>query len=101
MFNDAGFDAQEFRNICGPQDIFTNVKLNKRNSQVLDREGFTIPQLYQERFVIERTNVWIDAFKNLIIRYETKKYRWKSFHYIAFMMIFFRKKSMSFKQLQH
>ena len=96
MFNDAGFDAQEFRNICEPQDIFTNVKLNKRNSQVLDREGFTIPQLYQERFVIERTNVWIDAFKNLIIRYETKKYTWKSFHYIAFMMIFFRNKSMSF-----
>ena len=93
---DAGFDAQEFRNICESQAIFANVKLNKRNAQVLDREVFIIPELYQERFVIERVNAWIDAFKNLIIRYETKKHTWKSFHYIAFMITFFRNKKMTF-----
>ena len=29
--------------------------------------------LYEQRFVIERTNAWVDTFKALLVRFETNK----------------------------
>jgi transposase len=40
--------------------------------------------LYKERFVVERTNVWLDAFKAILVRFETKKMYWKALNIIAF-----------------
>ena len=87
---DAGFDSRKFRNHCYANDISANIDFNKRNNTeyediILDEE------LYKNRFVIERTNAWLDAFKNLIIRYDTKSSSWKAWHYMALIVIFARR----------
>lgn len=46
-----------------------NIDFNKKD---IDNQPFKDEQIYELRFVLERTNVWLDAFKALTTRYETK-----------------------------
>ncbi len=46
--------------------------------------------LYKERFSVERTNAWLDAFKALLVRFETKAQTWMGLHYLAFSLILIR-----------
>jgi len=87
---DAGFDSQAFRKICFSMGITANIDFNKRNSKNSDNQALLDDQLYKERFCVERTNAWIDAFKALLVRFETKIQTWLSLHYIAFSLIIIR-----------
>lgn len=88
---DAGFDARELRNFCTKKDLFANIDFNKRNGNMSDREEIFDKELYKRRFVIERMNAWIDGFKALLIRYETKEKHWRDLHLLAFACIIIRK----------
>jgi transposase len=85
---DAGFDTKEFRGYCNQHEIIGNIDQNKRNGE--QNEYLLDELLYKCRFVIERTNAWIDAFKALLIRFETSEVHWKSLHYMAFVIILMR-----------
>ena len=85
---DAGFDVKEFRQYCGKNEIFDNIDKNKRNG-ILSEKIFD-EMLYKCRFVIERTNAWLDAFKALLVRFETNKIHWKALHLLAFCAILLR-----------
>jgi transposase len=98
MNADAGFDSQNFRAFCDRLSILANFDSNKRNSKNPDQNDYYFDnQLYKERFVVERTNAWIDGFKNLIIRYETNAKHWLGLHYLAFSIILLRKVDLAFK----
>ena len=68
---DAGFDTKEFRNQLDELGIIDNIDNNKRNG--MNDASFIDELLYQKRFVIERTNAWLDAFKAILVKFETKK----------------------------
>ncbi len=44
-------------------------------------------QVYQRRFVAERTFAWADKFKRLLIRFERYDAHFLGAHYLAFTMI--------------
>jgi transposase len=85
---DAGFDVSDFRNYCQEKEIIDNIDLNPRNGT--EREVLFDDLLYKNRFVIERTNAWMDAFKALLIRFETNSLHWKSLCILAFIVILLR-----------
>jgi transposase len=85
---DASFDTKAFRDCLCKYDIADNIDKNKRNGQ--NDTSFFDDLLYQKRFIIERTNAWLDAFKAILVRFETKKSHWKSLNIIAFCMILLR-----------
>ena len=93
---DAGFDSQGFRNICFSKGIIANIDFNKRNSKNTDIQPLLDDKLYKERFSVERTNAWIDAFKALLIRFETKTQTWMSLHHLAFSLILIRNQTNHF-----
>lgn len=93
---DAGFDSKDFRQICLSKGIIANIDFNKRNAKDTDNQPLLDDQLYKERFSIERTNAWIDAFKALLIRFETKAQNWMSLHHLAFSLILIRGKTNHF-----
>lgn len=93
---DAGFDSEEFRKICFTKDIIANIDFNKRNSKDTDNQPLLDDLLYQERFSVERTNAWIDAFKALLVRFETKSQTWMSLHHLAFSLILIRNQTNHF-----
>jgi len=88
---DAGFDTDKFRDYCFSNDVFANIDFNPRNGKISEREYIFDNTLYKRRFVIERTNAWIDAFKTLLVRFDTKDLHWRSWHLIAFCAILLRK----------
>ncbi len=46
--------------------------------------------LYKCRFVIERTNAWLDAFKAVPVRFETNAVHWKALNLMVFCVILLR-----------
>ena len=45
---------------------------------------------YRRRWIIERTNAWLHAFRRLVTRYEYHLERYRAFVYIACMLITLR-----------
>ena len=43
--------------------------------------------------LLYKENAWMDAFKALLIRFETKTQTWMSLHYLAFSLILIRNHS--------
>lgn len=85
---DAGFDIEGFRQFCDKNEIIGNIDHNKRNGKQAEYHFDEL--LYKCRFVIERTNAWIDDFKALLVRFEINKIHWKALHYLAFITILIR-----------
>lgn len=86
---DAGFDTQNFRDYCEAKEIIANIDENKRNGNS-HRDIIMDDLLYLNRFVIERTNAWLDAFKTLLVRFDTSDLHWRAWHFIAFALILIR-----------
>ena len=85
---DAGFDLKDFRVFCYQQEIVDNIDQNRRNGDM--EEHLFDELLYKCRFVVERTNAWLDAFKAVLIRFETNAVHWKALNLIAFSVILLR-----------
>ena len=92
LFNnaDAGFDAKTFRQALEGHEIIANVCPNPRNGEPVEAYFFD-PELYKERFVIERTNAWMDGFRSILTRYDTSNSSWKGWNFLAFAVILIKK----------
>jgi len=88
---DAGFDSQQFRSQCSERKIEANIALNPRNAALTDDYMYFDEQLYKRRNVIEQANAWLDSFKALLIRFETKAQHWLALHFLAFSVQLIRK----------
>ena len=86
---DAGFDSQGVRAYLEGKDIVANIKENPRNGG--ERDNYFDEELYERRFIIERTNAWIDGQKALLVRYEKLDVNWVTLHLLAFSLFFLRK----------
>jgi transposase len=92
MNADSGFDAHTLREQCADRQIEANIEVNNRNKQCQSDEYVYFDELlYKRRFVIERMNAWIDSFKALLIRFETKLSNWMALHFLAFTVLMCRK----------
>ena len=85
---DAGFDTEDFRSYCFENEIIGNIDQNKRNGS--ENEYLFDELLYKCRFVVERTNAWLDAFKAILVRFETNAIHWKALNILAFSIILLR-----------
>lgn len=93
MNADAGFDAEELRQVCAQRENEVNVAQNKRNEKEPTLAYVYFDEaLYNQRYVIERTNAWLDGFKALLVRYESKRNTWMAVHFMAFVSIFLKTK---------
>ena len=88
---DAGFDAEELRRLCSEKEIEANIADNPRNGTLSQTYQHFDEELYKERYVIERTNAWLDSFKTLLIRFEKNINSWMAQHFMAFSVLLLRK----------
>ncbi|MEZ5196145.1 MAG: transposase family protein [Bacteroidales bacterium] len=84
---DAGFDIESCA-FCYRNDIIDNIDKNKRNGS--ERNTFFDSLLYKCRFVVENDQCLADAFKAILIRFETNKIHWKALNILAFCVILLR-----------
>lgn len=92
LFNnaDAGFDGKAFRDALAKHGVFANVCPNPRNGNSSNDYLFD-PELYKERWVIERTNAWMDSFRSILTRFDTTVSSWKGWNYLAFAVLLLRR----------
>lgn len=88
---DAGFDSRQFRQQCSELKIEANIAFNPRNGETPEEYIYFDEQLYERRNVIEQANAWLDSFKALLIRFETKAQHWLALHFLAFTVQLIRK----------
>jgi transposase len=84
MNADAGFDVKAFREFCLKLGIIPNINFNPSHGTVSDREEYFDELLYENRIIIERAFAWLDAYKALLLRFETSAKNWIALHLIAF-----------------
>ena len=89
---DAGFDSKEFRSACEKQGITLNCPRNRRRTKQLEDEVPLFDELmYDQRYVIERTNAWMDNYRSMLNRFDTSIHSWTAWHYI-FSILFWIKR---------
>ena len=66
-----------------------NILENKRNrkNNKRGRKRFFNQDIYDTRFVNERTFAWVDSFRTLLIRFDKLDNTWLNWHYLAFALI--------------
>ena len=74
---DAGVDTEQFRRGCHEHEVFPNVALNKRRGKQREEELLD-ELLYKQRYCIERTNAWIDSYRNVLNRFDKTLSSWKA-----------------------
>lgn len=92
MNADSGFDTEALHQKCADTGIEANIYQNIRNKKEdSDAYRYFDEELYKRRFVIERMNAWLDSFKALLIRFETRVNNWMALHFLAFTVWICRK----------
>ena len=92
MNADAGFDKEKLKNICQDKKIKANICPNKQNKKEPDVDYQCFDELLSKRRIkIEHTNAWMDSFKALLIKGETKARNWISLQWMAFIILFSKK----------
>lgn len=78
---DSDFDTRAFHQQCAARGIKANIARNPRatNCQT-DDDNFFNSELYRRRTLVEHTNDWLDSFKILLGRDETRVENWGAFH---------------------
>ena len=79
---DAGFDNETFRHACGRLGIELNVPRNYRGASQIDDDTYFDELMYEQRYAVERTNVWQDSYRTLLIRQDTSLSSWVAWHHI-------------------
>jgi len=82
---DAGFDMENFRVYYYQHEIVDNIDLNRRNGNMGEHLFYEL--MYKCRFVVERTNTWMNSFKAVMIRFKTMAMHWKALNLKAFCVI--------------
>jgi len=83
---DAGFDSKAFRAVCKRFRIIPNVPRNARRTKHLtDDDAYFDEQMYEERFVIERSNAWMDFNRTFLIRFDTSIESWVTWDFVAWL----------------
>ena len=90
FFNaDSSFDTREARKMLWNRGVIPNIPENKRNRKTVKRgrKRHFNRDVYNHRFVSERSFAWIDTFKTLLVRFERKAVYCLGFHHLGFALI--------------
>lgn len=100
LFNnaDGGFDSASYRKVCEGRGMITNIAENPKYNHEDVTTCFDA-EMYKHRFKIERTNAWMDSYRNVLMCHDKTASSWIGWNYLAFMVIFLKKihKSQKFK----
>lgn len=78
---DAAFDYPSLRDRCELHGAFLNTPIVKRGYKDMCSYDYCCDELaYQERFTVERTNAWMDAYRTLRHRDDTSLSSWIAWH---------------------
>lgn len=88
---DSGFDSRSNRKVIWNAALRPNIPENPRNRNTKKpkrgRPRYYNLKSYRERFTIERTFAWEDAYRSLVIRYDRKSANYMGRKLLAYTLI--------------
>lgn len=88
---DSGFDSLKNRKIIWNAKMIPNIPQNPRNrdtsKQKIGRPRYFNNKSYPNRFTVERTYAWEDAYRSLVIRYDRKQSNYIGRKLLAYTLI--------------
>lgn len=77
---DGAFDPKQMRQACAARHVEANGTRNRRAADwQTDDDTLFDDVLSRRRVVVEQANAWLDGFKTLLVRYETRVENWLTF----------------------
>jgi transposase len=69
LIADRGYDSNKVRALLVKRDIEPSIPARRNNRVATHQDGRKLRR-YKRRWVIERTNSWLQTFRRLVVRYE-------------------------------
>jgi transposase len=69
LIADRGYDSNPLRALLAARDIEPIIPRRRNNPKATHQDGRKLRR-YKRRWVIERTNSWLQTFRRLVVRYE-------------------------------
>lgn len=89
---DKGYDAQWLRDAIKKRSIIPKIpKRRKRGQKEEPAYNTTIDSYYKTRWIIERTNAWLQNYRRITVRWDRKCENYEAFIELACILICLRR----------
>lgn len=90
LIGDRGYDSNPLRAWLRARDIKPIIPARSNNRVATDQDGRTLRR-YRHRWIIERTNAWLQNFRRLVVRYERQSVNFIALVHLACALITLRR----------
>ncbi len=92
LIGDKGYDSNPLRAWLAARDIEPIIPARSNNQVATHQDGRKLRR-YKKRWIIERTNSWLQNFRRLVVRYERHAANFIALVHLACALITLRKVS--------
>lgn len=86
LIADRGYDSNEARALLVKRDIEPLIPRRRNNTVATHQDGRRLRR-YKRRWIIERTNSWLQNFRRLVVRYERTVKNFEALVHLACALI--------------
>lgn len=86
LIADRGYDSNQARALLVKRDIEPIIPRRRNNRVATHQDGRKLRR-YKRRWIIERTNSWLQNFRRLVVRYERKVKNFEALIHMACALI--------------
>jgi transposase len=90
LIADRGYDSNPLRADLDARGIQPIIPARSNNTVATHQDGRHLRR-YKRRWIVERTNAWIQNFRRLVVRYERSAQIFTALIHLAFSMIVLKK----------
>lgn len=90
LIADRGYDSNPARALLVKRDIEPIIPKRRNNKKATHQDGRKLRR-YKRRWIIERTNSWLQNFRRLVARYERKAKNFEALVHLACALVTLKK----------
>jgi len=90
LIGDKGYDSNPLRAELDRRGILPIIPKRKWNRRATHQDGRCLRR-YKRRWIVERTNAWIQNFRRLVVRYERLDHIYTGLVHLAFVVILLKR----------
>ncbi len=90
LIADKGYDSNKARQLIESRGMLPIIPARKNNTKATHQDGRHLKR-YRNRWIIERTNAWLQNFRRLVVRYERSHIIFEGLIHMAFAMMILKR----------
>ena len=90
LIADKGYDSNKARQLIESRGMLPIIPARVNNTKATHQDGRHLKR-YRNRWIIERTNAWLQNFRRLVVRYERSHIIFTGLIHMAFAMMILKR----------